>query len=390
MLNEKPVFPPVTSQVTDTGGAPMEDLDVYERDQRKRTLAFIIWIVFFSAIVLGTFDIQFHTPESVFALFGLAVLCIPTLVINRKGNYRLAALFLGFIVLIVISVNLYDGDGVRDPGIMAYPIFVLVGTLLFGRRAAPYFALAAAASLAVITALEVAGVVHPTIGPVRFSVLVPTVTLVAAAAGIVWVIVRNLETHLQRARQSEAELRRNYDLTLGAWAKVLEYRDRETEGHSRRLVELGTRLARALGMSELEIIDLQRGALLHDIGKLGVPDQILLKAGALDENERKIIQQHPVYAKQMLAGIPFLQHAIPVAYSHHEQWDGLGYPNGLKGEQIPVAARLFAVVDSWDALNSERVYRGAWPRDQIIAYLKANAGSRFDPHIVDVFLHIIE
>ena len=167
-------------------------------------------------------------------------------------------------------------------------------------------------------------------------------------------------------------------------------RDRETEGHSRRLVELGTRLGRALGMHDSQILALQRGALLHDIGKLAIPDEILLKPGLLDDREQKIMQQHTIYARQMLAGIPFLQPSIPVAYSHHERWDGLGYPEGLKGEDIPLSARVFAVVDTWDALSSERVYRNAWPKDQIAAYIKANAGVKFDPHVVEVFLQMMQ
>jgi len=169
----------------------------------------------------------------------------------------------------------------------------------------------------------------------------------------------------------------------------MEYRDRETEGHSRRLVELSTRLARALGISGEEIVQLQRGALLHDIGKLAIPDDILLKPAALNENEKRVIQKHPVYAKQMLAGIPFLQPSISVAYSHHEHWDGGGYPEGLKGEQIPMLARIFTVVDTWDALSAERVYRPAWPAEEIVSYLKQNAGIIYDPHIVEVFLGIL-
>ncbi|MGE5072317.1 MAG: HD-GYP domain-containing protein, partial [Anaerolineae bacterium] len=307
-------------------------------------------------------------------------------VLNRLGSYVLSASILSLIILVVITINLYDGDGVRDPGLMAYPTFLLVGTLLFGRRAAPYFLAAAAISLAAIVVMELSGVMHPVVGPTRLSILIPLITLLGAATGVVWVIVHNLERNFERAKRSEAELSENYDLTLQAWAKVMEYRDRETEGHSRRLVDLGTKLAQALRMSEAEITHLQRGALLHDIGKLAIPDDILLKPGPLDEEEQRIMRQHPVYARQMLMGIPFLAASLPVAFSHHERWDGQGYPEGLKGEDIPLIARLFAVVDTWDALNSERVYRAAWPREQIRAYLKENAGKQFDPQIVEVFL----
>jgi len=178
-------------------------------------------------------------------------------------------------------------------------------------------------------------------------------------------------------------------LTLAAWAKALEYRDKETEGHSRRLVELSTQLARALNRSEEEIVHLRRGALLHDIGKLAIPDDILLKPGELNDAERRMMQQHPTYAKQMLAQVSFLQPSVEIAYSHHERWDGLGYPEGLKGEAIPLSARIFAIVDQWDALTSDRPYRKAWTRETVIAYLQENAGKIYDPEIVNVFLTII-
>lgn len=204
------------------------------------------------------------------------------------------------------------------------------------------------------------------------------------------VVAGNLEGNLERIKKSEGELRKNYDLTLEAWAKVLEYRDRDTEGHSRRLVELSTRLARELDFSEEEIVYLRRGALLHDIGKLAIPDVILLKPGPFDADERKIMEQHPIYAKQMLSQVSFLQPSIDVVYSHHERWDGNGYPDGLKGDQIPLAARIFAVVDQWDALGSDRPYRKAWPVEKVLAYLRDNAGILYDPRIVEIFLTLIQ
>jgi HD-GYP domain-containing protein (c-di-GMP phosphodiesterase class II) len=260
---------------------------------------------------------------------------------------------------------------------------------MFGKRASPLLAFAAVGSLTVIVYLEFFKFIHPRIGPTTFGILVPMITLLLATSVVIWIIVDNIEKNLERARESEAELRMNYDLTLDAWAKVMEYRDRETEGHSRRLGVLCTRLAQVLGVSEEEIVQLQRGALLHDIGKLAIPDEILLKPAALDEDEKRIIQKHPLYAKQMLSGIPFLQPSICVAYSHHERWDGQGYPDGLKGEEIPMLARIFAVVDTWDALRSKRIYRPAWSVEEAVAYLKQNAGIRYDPHIVEVFLGTI-
>ena len=150
------------------------------------------------------------------------------------------------------------------------------------------------------------------------------------------------------------------------------------------------RLARALGMKEEELVHVRRGALLHDIGKMGVPDGILLKPGSLTPEEWEIMRRHPQYAYEMLSPIAYLRLALDIPYCHHEKWDGTGYPRGLKGEQIPLAARIFAVVDVWDALGSDRPYRPAWPPEKLYAYLKEEAGKHFDPRVVEVFLKILK
>ena len=362
---------------------------LYEKNQRIRTLSAIIWIVLIASVALGVLNIQYQGWSSVIALFGLAFVCIPLLWLNSRGYYALAAMTLSVIVLMVINLNLYKGDGIRDSGILAYPIFIMIGVLFFGRRAAPYFSLATLASLIGIVYFEIHGYVHPTIGETKFDILMPIIILVLVASAFIWVVMGNMEKNLERVKESEAELSETYDLTLQAWAKVLEYRDEDTEGHSRRLVDLSTRLAKAMGFDTEEIGHMRRGALLHDIGKLAIPDEVLLKPGEFNDAEKKLMQQHPVYAKQMLSQITFLRPSIDVAYSHHERWDGLGYPEGLKGEEIPLSARIFAVVDQWDALTSDRPYRKAWKKEKVIAYLQENSGKIYDPKVVDVFLTII-
>lgn len=189
--------------------------------------------------------------------------------------------------------------------------------------------------------------------------------------------------HLQR---SHTELLMAYDTTIEGWSRALDYRDRETEGHSRRVTEMAERLAQVVGMTDEEIVHVRRGALLHDIGKLGVPDNILLKAGALTDAEKEIMKKHPDIAYKLLAPIPFLRAAVDIPYSHHEKWDGSGYPRGLAGKEIPLAARVFAVVDIWDALRSDRPYRHAWPQEAVREYIESEAGKSLDPEIVDVFL----
>lgn len=365
-------------------------LTPYEYEQRRRTLSVIIWMLLAVSALLGVFNLQYKTWDSVFSLFGLALLCIPLLWLNDRGYYAVAGAVVSLIVLMVIDVNLVNGDGILDPGILAYPIFIMIGTLLFGKHVSFPFTLAAICSLVGMVYLEQAGYIHPTLHSARYEDLVPIIILLVAAFVVVWVVVVNLERNLERIKQSDAELRENYDLTLEAWAKVLEYRDKETEGHSRRLVDLSTRLAKTLGMSNGDIVAMRRGALLHDIGKLAIPDNVLLKPGTLNEEERNLIKMHPVYARKMLSKVSFLQRSIDVAYSHHEHWDGTGYPEGLKGEQIPLMARLFTVVDQWDALTSDRPYRKAWPRDKVIAYLQENAGTIFDPNMVAAFLTTLQ
>ncbi len=206
--------------------------------------------------------------------------------------------------------------------------------------------------MAIIVYLEIHGKIHPTIVTTSFKSLIPIAILFLVTSTIIWVIIGNIELGLELVKRSMSELSANYDLTLAAWAKVLEYRDRETEGHSRRLVELSTRLAQALDLSQQQVLNLRRGALIHDIGKLAIPDEFLLKRSALNEDEKDVIRKHPVYAQKMLSSISLLGPALEVAHSHHEHWDGGGYPRGLKNEEIPLLARVFAVVDTWDALNS--------------------------------------
>lgn len=181
-----------------------------------------------------------------------------------------------------------------------------------------------------------------------------------------------------------------YDATIQGWARALELRDKETEGHSQRVTILCERLARVCGVSNEQIVHIRRGALLHDIGKLGVPDSILHKPGKLTDSEWEIMHKHPQYAFDMLHPIDYLQPAVPIPLCHHEKWDGSGYPQGLKGEDIPLEARMFAIVDVWDALTSERPYRKAWTIEQSMEYLNAQAGKHFDAALLPLFTKIIE
>ena len=187
-------------------------------------------------------------------------------------------------------------------------------------------------------------------------------------------------------QHSNAELTQAYDATIQGWSRALDLRDNETEGHTQRVTELTTRLGRLFGLSEEELVHVRRGALLHDIGKMGVPDGILLKPGPLTDEEWIVMRKHTTFAFELLSPIHFLQTAVDIPYCHHEKWDGSGYPRGLKGEAIPLAARIFALVDVYDALTSDRPYRKAWPEEKVLDHIRSLAGTHFDPQVVKISL----
>ena len=196
-----------------------------------------------------------------------------------------------------------------------------------------------------------------------------------------------LFSELQR---TNTELTKAYDSTIEGWSHALDLRDKETEGHTRRVTELTLDLAKVFGFSADELVHIRRGSLLHDIGKLGVPDRILFKEASLDPEEWVLMKQHPMYALNMLQPIHYLQHSLDIPYCHHEKWDGSGYPRGLKGEEIPLAARIFAVVDVWDAVTSDRPYRAAWTQEQAFEFIRSESGKHFDPNVVEKFIHLID
>jgi PAS domain S-box-containing protein len=189
-----------------------------------------------------------------------------------------------------------------------------------------------------------------------------------------------------KLQQSNVELSLAYDATIEGWSYAMDLRDKETEGHTRRVTEITTKLGEKFGLTKKELTYMRWGALLHDIGKMGVPDVVLQKPGSLTKEEWALMKMHPVHARNMLEGVYYLQSAIDIPYCHHEKWDGSGYPRGLKSEQIPLPARIFAIADVWDALTSDRPYRPAWPQPEALKYIKSEAGKHFDPQVVKVFL----
>ncbi len=195
--------------------------------------------------------------------------------------------------------------------------------------------------------------------------------------------VSSLDQQLQRAN---VELTIAYDATVEAFARAMELREGEPLGHTRQVAEVTVNLAIVMGVPIPQQPHIRRGAYLHDIGKLAVPEAILKKPGALTEEEWAVIRQHPQHAYELLSPIVYLFQAIDIPYCHHERWDGRGYPQGLKGEHIPLAARIFAVVDVWDALTSDRPQRQAWPELKAMEYIREQSGKYFDPAVADKFL----
>ncbi|MCS7173600.1 MAG: GAF domain-containing protein [Armatimonadetes bacterium] len=190
--------------------------------------------------------------------------------------------------------------------------------------------------------------------------------------------------------RSNLRLQLAYEATIEGWARALELREQATGAHTQRVADLTVRVARRLGVPEPEIVHLRRGAILHDVGKIAVPDHILLKPGPLTEEEWAVMRRHPEYAYELLSPIEYLRPALDIPYAHHERWDGSGYPRGLAGEEIPLGARIFAVVDVYDALISDRPYRRALSQEEAVAYLQEQAGRQFDPRVVEAFLQVLE
>lgn len=216
--------------------------------------------------------------------------------------------------------------------------------------------------------------------------LVSTLASQFAGASNNALLYRKAQMEIMERRRAEEEIIQAYNAAIEGWSRALDLRDKETEGHTQRVTDLFISLARFFHFAEDELVQLRWGALLHDIGKMGIPDQILHKPGPLTQAEWAVMKKHPELAYQMLLPIRYLHSALDIPYCHHEKWDGTGYPRGLKGEAIPLAARIFTVVDVWDALNSDRPYRLAWSKERAMAYLRAQSGTHFDPQVLQVCL----
>lgn len=290
----------------------------------------------------------------------------------RKAQVRLGESFAGRAA--------QERQLVQIPNLRDEPDNLLLTTLLSGEDFVCYY------GIPLITKGQVKGVLevfHRT----AFEPDAEWFDFLNALAGQSAIAIENamLFKSLQR---SNSELTLAYDATIEGWSRALDLRDKETEGHTQRVTEMTVKLARVFGLREAELVQVRWGALLHDIGKMGVPDGILLKPGSLTDEEWVAMKKHPTFAHELLSPVRYLRLALDIPYCHHEKWDGTGYPRGLKGDQIPLVARIFAVVDVWDALTSDRPYRAAWPDEKARNYIRLSSGTHFDPRVVDVFMQI--
>ena len=341
-----------------------------------------LWFTFFMTIYFA-----FINSGLTALSFGiLAVSSLVGLILNYFQKYIWSASIPVVMGTIALFVNFYEGISLFDPGIVALPLLIILSSFLFGSRMIYRVTSMILVGIGLLVYVERTGIISPPSLTSDERLIIISLLIIFTAVlqkRIIW----DWERVAKAYQQSERQIHEAYVLTLEGWAKTLEFHDRETLGHSQRVTTLCQRLAENLGIEETQELEYIRwGALLHDIGKLAIPYKILHKEGELSQEEWGVIKRHPDYAKDLLGNINYLKPALTIPYSHHENWDGTGYPQQLKGEDIPLSARIFAVVDNWDALTTDRPYRKAWSRETAIDYMREQSGKKFDPHIVDVFI----
>lgn len=312
--------------------------------------------------------------------------------IYSKGFIHFAGAGLIISISVVLTINLVAEGGIHDNAMIVFPLLITITGLVLGKQYIPYLTVIILTEISILYRLIMIGRISPFGGAITVTLAsyLTVIVLLLICGVVIWIAVDTLERNFARILDSEMSLRDSFDQAINGWGKTLELFDRDTEGHSIRVMELTIAMASALGIKGEAIEDIRRGALLHDIGKVGIAEDLLYKPESLTREERLEVEKHPLNAHKLLKDIPFLTQAMDIPVYHHERWDGSGYPFQLSGEEIPLSARIFALVDNWDALLSDRPYRSAWPKEQVITYIRNQSGKKFDPALVERFITLVE
>ena len=355
-------------------------------------LSFLILISLFASLIISiAFWVGNGVQETSISLLALAVISSLLLFVQKWGYDKVAALILYLVISIILTFNISIGHGIHDEAMLAYPLLIVFSGLVFGKRSGVLVTGITVFQLTLVHILAQAGHVQPFGGAVQMKLdeTITTIIILIATGFMVWVVIDIVENSVEKIIQAEVDLKNAYDETLAAWAKALELREREAPGHSARVTALVALLADKMKLESDVIKQIRQGALLHDIGKMGIPESILLKSGSLKPKEKKLLREHTNMASGIISDIDYLEGALEIISHHHERYDGNGYPQKLKGDQIPLKSQIFSIVDNWDMLRVDRPCRKAWSDEMTLAYISDQSGKKFNPEIVAVFMKMI-
>ncbi len=353
----------------------------------------LLWIsIGGSSLIAISLWISNGWQETSLSLFIMALISIFLLMLQHYGFTLAAGLILYLQVSLILTFNISIGHAIYDEAILVFPLLIVFVGLIFGKRSAVLVTAISVSEIGFLYIMGEAGQVRPFDGaiPLLLEDTITTNLILLATGFLVWAVVDIIEKSVERIYQSEIEIENAYDQTLISWAKALEMREREDPGHSDRVSSLTSLFAEEVGLNPEEIKTVWRGALLHDIGKMGIPEKILHKTDQLDPRETKINQTHPRLGVRVFEDVDYLHGALEVVMHHHERYDGQGYPDQLQGDEIPFQAQLFSIVDCWDVLRTERPCRTSLTDEETLAFLKAQSGKKFKPELVDKFMALVE
>jgi len=353
----------------------------------------LILISLFGNLAIGVvYWLENGIQETSISLFIVALVSLGLLFLHRFGYSQAAGLILYLLISLMLTFNISIGHAIYDEAMIAFPLLIIFSGLIFGKRASVLVTGITVFQICLIYILAQAGHVRPFGGAVqvRLEETITTLIILISSGFLVWVVIDIIENAVEKILLSEQELENAYDLTLAAWAKALELRGREAPGHSGRVTTLATLLAEQMGIDEGKVWHIRQGAMLHDIGKMGIPENILLKTNQLDRTEKQTLVQHTSMAKDIIKDIDYLSGALEIVSYHHERYDGSGYPGELSGEKIPLSAQIFSIVDCWDMLRTRRPCREAKTDQEALVYLREQSGKKFNPEVVEAFLKMVD